>query len=172
MDWNFRNIVLTIAIIMLCLCLIAIGVRLYNKKYNYVWPPVIGECPDYWEDQGDFVGMVAGVGGPDKINDKTDPTNREVFVKTSKCVNVKGLGNNAVLPSSISQMTGKQGLIAKCEWARQSGVTWDGVSPDTIPGGNCQQHFNPNPDSESDGAAGIYLGVAVAVIAIALCSLM
>ncbi len=116
--------------------------------------------------------MVSGVGGPDKINDKTDSTNREVFVKTSKCVNVKELGNNAVLPSSISQMTGKQGLIAKCEWARQSGVTWDGVSPDTIPGGNCQNHFNPKTDSESDGAAGIYLGVAVAVIAIALCSIM
>lgn len=172
MDFNFRNIVLIIAIIMLCLCLIVIGIRLYNKKYNYVWPPVVGECPDYWEDQGDFVGMINTENGSKKINKNNDTPNSEVYVKTSKCINVKGLGNNATLPSSISEMTGKNGLIAKCNWAKQSGITWDGISPDTIPGGNCERHFNPISDDGNDGATGIYLGVAIAVIAIAVCSII
>jgi len=171
MDWNFRNIVLAIAIIMLCLCLIVIGVRLYQKKYKYVWPPVLAECPDYWENRGTLGVMVTGRNGPQAITNEIDALNSELFVKTTKCVNVKGLANNATLPQSISEMTGKQGLIAKCQWAQQNGVTWDGISPDNIPGGSCQERFNPAPD-DGNGVGGIYLGVALAVIAIALCSFM
>lgn len=47
---TFQSIVLIIAIVLLIICLIIIGVSLANSKKNQVWPPMIGQCPDYWID--------------------------------------------------------------------------------------------------------------------------
>ena len=47
---GFQKIVLTTAIILLVLALIAFAVVLYNRKFNQEYPPVTAECPDYWVD--------------------------------------------------------------------------------------------------------------------------
>ena len=47
---NFQRIVIIIAIILLIVCLILIGLVLVNSKSAQQWPPMIGDCPDYWVD--------------------------------------------------------------------------------------------------------------------------
>lgn len=45
---SFQQIVVTIATIILIVCLILIGITLHNKNGKEVFPPVIASCPDYW----------------------------------------------------------------------------------------------------------------------------
>ena len=47
---NFQSIVLTIAVVLLIICMILIGIALAKSKNTQQWPPLIGDCPDYWVD--------------------------------------------------------------------------------------------------------------------------
>ena len=50
MEISFQKIVLIIAIIFLILFLVLIGTSLSNSNNDLDWPPVVGNCPDYWVD--------------------------------------------------------------------------------------------------------------------------
>ena len=50
---TFQKIVLVIATVLLIIILIVIGVTLSNAYSDAQWPPVVGECPDYWVDTGE-----------------------------------------------------------------------------------------------------------------------
>jgi|TARA_B100000575_G_C23066858_1_gene614340 type IV secretory pathway TrbF-like protein len=105
---NFQRIVMTVAIVILIICLIAIGIAMYNSKYSKVYPPVVADCPDYWLDLGD-------VGGAD-------------------CVNVKNLGSdncNKTMNFTTDVWTGDDGLCYKSKWAKACDLTWDGVTNNT-----------------------------------------
>jgi hypothetical protein len=107
---GFQKFVLFIAIILLTIVLIFIGFAL-RKKSTAVWPPVIGDCPDYWIDTS---GNGAG------------------------CVNIKNLGNGTCKPTGTDKyltmdftqpsFVGGAGLCAKYNWANSCGVTWDGIT--------------------------------------------
>jgi hypothetical protein len=107
---SFQKVVLISAIVVLILVLIFIGFALNNARQS-VWPPIIGDCPDYWED-------VSGNG--------------------SMCKNVKNLGNgtckptgsNKYLTMDFTQPTflGGNSMCAKYKWATSCGVTWDGIT--------------------------------------------
>jgi hypothetical protein len=107
---TFQKIVLFIAIIILILALVFIGYVL-KKSHMSDWPPIIGDCPDFWTD-------LSGNG--------------------SKCVNVKNLGNGTCKPSgntkyltmdfSQAPFTGGNGLCSKYKWAKNCGITWDGIT--------------------------------------------
>ena len=47
---NFQSTVLTIAVVLLLLCMILISIALVKTKNTEQWPPIIGDCPDYWID--------------------------------------------------------------------------------------------------------------------------
>ena len=48
---SFQSVLLTIAIIVLIIVLIFIGIMLSKSSNSAVdWPPIVGECPDYWID--------------------------------------------------------------------------------------------------------------------------
>jgi len=118
---SFQKIVLTIAIIILVIILVIIGYLLVKNPSVNTWPPIIGQCPDYWVD---FSGNGAN------------------------CVNVQSLGNCSATgnincpdasyntPStgmnfSTSAFTNSQtGLCNKYNWASTNGITWDGIWPD------------------------------------------
>ena len=112
---NFQTIVLSIAAFILIVILIIMAYVIMKSKNSQRWPPNIGDCPDYWEDQRDPKGA-----------------------KGSKCVNIKGLGKNYdenVIPSSPFIMdfsgaayVGSQGLCNKYKWAKGYEVTWDGIT--------------------------------------------
>jgi hypothetical protein len=109
MAWNFQKIVLTIAIILLICALIFIGVSLAQSTEEESWPPIVGDCPDYWVD-------LSGNG--------------------AMCVNTKSLGtcniptsdNKNSMDFSGSGFSGSNGTCAKYTWANGCGVTWDGVN--------------------------------------------
>lgn len=96
---TFQKIVLFTAIVILILILVFIGYALQKSKAS-VWPPLIGDCPDYWVD-------MSGNG--------------------SMCTNVKNLGNGNCPPSGSNKyqvvdfsqpaFTGGNGSCAKYTWA-------------------------------------------------------
>ena len=47
---NFQYAVITIVILLLIISLILIGIALAKSKNTQQWPPVVGNCPDYWTD--------------------------------------------------------------------------------------------------------------------------
>jgi hypothetical protein len=119
MELTFQKIVLIIAVILLILTLVLIGYSLSKAKSEAIWPPMIGDCPDYWVD-------LSGNG--------------------AKCVNTHSLGTCNIPSSgkenamdfSTSVFTGSNGLCAKYTWAKNCGVTWDGINSGV-----------PNPCSKS-----------------------
>jgi len=115
MAWNFQSIVLTIAIILLIVTLVLIGIALSKSKYANGWPPVTGDCPDYWVD-------LSGNG--------------------AACYNSKNLGvqncskttyngtykDEKVMDFTTAAFTGDNGACTKATWANKCGVSWDGIT--------------------------------------------
>ena len=111
METSFQKIVLIIAILFLTLFLVLIGLSLSNSSSTVGWPPIVGNCPDYWVD-------LLGNG--------------------SKCFNSQHLGTcPAYMPSESNQNTmnfnkapfiGTDGKCAKYRWANNCKLSWDGLT--------------------------------------------
>lgn len=102
---SFQSTVIYVGIVIFILIFIFIALRLYFSNNNYVYPPVIPSCPDYWED------LSTGKKG-------------------SKCVNKKNLGKcgNDDMNFTTSKWIGHRGMCNKNIWANSCGITWDGIS--------------------------------------------
>jgi len=101
---NFQKSVLLIATILLIIFLILVGIVLVNSKNSKTWPPLIGECPDYWID-------TSGNG--------------------AKCENVYSLGKSGTpspMDFSVAPYIGTRGLCKKYEWAMTNNISWDGIT--------------------------------------------
>jgi hypothetical protein len=107
---NFQSIVLTIAVVLLIICMILIGIALAKSKNTQQWPPLIGDCPDYWVDMSQ---------------------------NGAQCVNIKDLGTcNGSVPAghhlqmdfTVAPYIGQTGLCSKYSWATGCGITWDGIT--------------------------------------------
>jgi hypothetical protein len=100
---DFQRLVIIIAIIILILILVLTLIVMYVSKSKQTWPPVTGDCPDYWID-------LSGNG--------------------AMCVNTKRLGtcNNESMNFSVAPWVGSNGLCAKYNWANACGVAWDGIN--------------------------------------------
>lgn len=109
MELSFQKTVIVIAIILLILTLVFIGYSLSKAKSEAPWPPMIGDCPDYWLD-------LSGNG--------------------AMCVNTKSLGTCNIPTSgqknsmdfSTGVYTGENSTCAKYMWAKNCDVTWDGIT--------------------------------------------
>ena len=116
---SFKYSVLYVSVIILIISLIVIGLSIKNSVSSSTWPPVIGNCPDFW---------------------KFDDTSRE-------CVNINGLGNtdDSYCPNypsagnstcdrfNFEDNTAYSGNVGKCEkqkWADSLGLSWDGITND------------------------------------------
>jgi hypothetical protein len=106
---SFQKIVLVCAIIIFILTLILISYALVNAQSTANWPPLVGDCPDYWID-------TSGNG--------------------ASCVNVKNLGTcppakgqtYLTMDFTTNAFTGSNASCAKYKWANSCGVSWDGVN--------------------------------------------
>uniref|UniRef100_A0A6C0KFH4 CPW-WPC domain-containing protein n=1 Tax=viral metagenome TaxID=1070528 RepID=A0A6C0KFH4_9ZZZZ len=99
---NFQKIILIIATIILVFSLLTIGLLIRSSKTDLVFPPMIGQCPDYWKE-----------------------------ISNNVCKNVLNLGKmtcDHVKDFSGSEYQGKQGTIEKCNWAKSCDLVWDGVT--------------------------------------------
>ena len=105
----FQKIILYAAIIILIIALIFIGISLnYSNDVN--WPPMTPQCPDYW--------TIDGSGN------------------NASCINVKDLGTckpakgekHVTMNFNTPAFTGSNEMCAKYTWAKNCGVTWDGIT--------------------------------------------
>lgn len=111
---SFQKIVMISAIVILIVSFIFISFALVYSKQNINWPPVTGDCPDYWVD-------TSGNG--------------------ANCVNVKNLGtckpaggqDYLTMNFNSSVFTGSDANCAKYNWAKSCGVSWDGISYGVAP---------------------------------------
>ena len=104
---TFQKVVLFAAIIILILVLVFIGYALHKARAS-VWPPLIGDCPDYWVD-------MSGNG--------------------AMCTNVKNLGtcpsggkSNLIMDFNVAPYNGANSSCAKYTWAKNCGISWDGIT--------------------------------------------
>ena len=96
---NFQQIIIFIASILLILILTFIGYSLYNNQFNNEFPPVLGECPDFW------------------------------VAKDKRCYNPKNLGNcTGPMDFNTSQFQGNNGNCEKANWATSCNVSWTGIT--------------------------------------------
>ena len=100
---NFQRIVLIVAALIFIIALSLIAYSMHKSHNNTVWPPVVGQCPDYWID-------LSGNG--------------------DSCSNVMNLGtcNVKTMNFDVAPYTGAGGSCAKYKWAVGCNVTWDGIT--------------------------------------------
>ena len=106
---GFQKIVLTIAIGVLIIIMVIIGIALSKATYGESWPPIVGDCPDYWVDMSG---------------------NGSACLNThhlGRC-NIPSEGNPNTMNFSTDPFTGDEGLCSKYKWAKSCGVTWDGIT--------------------------------------------
>ena len=106
---SFQKAVLMIAVVFLIFFLVLIGVALKNSSSDADWPPIVGNCPDYWVD-------LSGNGS-------------ECFNSHSlgKC-NLPKEGEQGTMNFDQAPFNGSDGDCSKYNWANKCGVTWDGIT--------------------------------------------
>lgn len=122
---HFQKIVLIIATILLIMILLIIGLTLSKKTYlnlpsifgsslakkinSLKWPPIVGECPDYWVD-------ISG-NGEACFNSH----------RLGKC-NIPNDQNKNTMNFNTSAFNGPNEKCAKYTWAKNCNITWDGIT--------------------------------------------
>ena len=112
---TFQKTVLTISVIVLIFSLIILGLFLAKSLFEDSYPPVISDCPDYW--------------------DVTYNENDEVVCKNTSTIN-KGRGDvpggecndypvNTFLGGGLQN---EDILCEKYKWSKKCDITWDGVT--------------------------------------------
>jgi len=106
---SFQKTILTIAIIILIVMLVVIGVALSKSTYQDTWPPIVGECPDYWVD-------LSG-NGEACYNSKN----------LGVC-NIGDKGEAGTMNFNQAPYNSDNGNCSKYKWASACKVTWDGIT--------------------------------------------
>lgn len=108
---SFQKTILIGAIILLIIMLVVIGVSLSKSTNEQVWPPIIGECPDYWVDMSG--------NGEECLNSHS----------LGKCnLPVDGQPGMDTMNFNEAPFNSANGLCAKNKWARACDITWDGIT--------------------------------------------
>ena len=112
---TFQKTVLTISVIVLIFSLIILGIFLAKSLFEDSYPPVISDCPDYW--------------------DVTYNENDEVVCKNTSTIN-KGRGdvpggecNDYPVNTFLASGSQKEDILCeKYKWSKKCDITWDGVT--------------------------------------------
>ena len=109
---RFNKIVLTIAIVLLCISLTVLGVFLSKSMFEDSYPPITSDCPDYW--------------------DVSNNLNGDIICNNVSTIN-KGRGdslcNNYPVDEFEAGGSGKYDVICeKYKWAKKCNITWDGIT--------------------------------------------
>ena len=125
---TFQKTVLTIAIVLLIICLIFIGAMLYSSKYSAKFPPVNSACPDYWVDLGPSKenGNKSMCVPPGYVNPETgqpvSPPIPGYGSDDGSCRQPQYVDGSAKMSSSE--------LCDNSRWAKKCNYSWNGVTND------------------------------------------
>ena len=102
---SFQKMVIYVALAILVILLVVIGINMHAAAKDATWPPMVGDCPDYWHDEG---------------------------TKGSKCVvNTDDVNKgDAASPKNfnVAPFNTSGGRCAKYRWAVSNDVSWDGIT--------------------------------------------
>ena len=98
---TFQSTVIVIAEVILVISIVIIGINLYRQKANVAYPPIIADCPDYWEIDGTMC---------------KKPTHNSLV---TDCPNTD---------FGTPMYKGNTGPCEKKKWAKLCKVTWDGIT--------------------------------------------
>ena len=111
----FKSIVLTIAVVLLIICLAMVGVGLvFGSKSKKKFPPVQSDCPDKWTAKSGSSGVSC----------------------SPPAGNGKGTAGCGSISASHPQFSGPSGQCNKYKWANKCGVSWNGVTNASQPCGD------------------------------------
>lgn len=95
--------VLMVAGLILLVALSFIAYSLYKLRTNRKYPPVVGDCPDYW--------------------DSAEEGGKQI------CKNTKNIGTCGKTMNFLSpQFVGMDGICNKAKWAKSCELSWDGIT--------------------------------------------
>jgi hypothetical protein len=116
---SFQVIVLSIAVVVLVLVLTFIGVVMSKQTASTVYPPTMGDCPDYWEVRADGKGCNVPLQGKPNSGAKK-------FTPDTKALREdKSLASGQYINFKDNAWTNV--CTKKC-WATDNGIKWDGVT--------------------------------------------
>ena len=105
----YQQIILLITVSMLVIILVMFFFFTKKTTTNKTWPPIIGDCPDYWVD-------LSGNG--------TACYNKQNLGTCNKHTDIdKNTMNFNVAPYNSDTTN-----CSKYTWATNCGVTWDGIT--------------------------------------------
>jgi len=144
---NFQKIVLIMATIILIIILLFIGINLAKLSSNQVWPPVIPQCPDYWE-----------------IDESEDKPKCKNTLKLGTCSASSGTDYQLVDFNS-PEFTGDNALCSKYNWASKCNVSWDGITYGVEnPCITAQNAIISENEKKNSGSSSYFIVVVIIVI--------
>ena len=109
---TFQKTVLTITVIVLIISLIILGLFLAKSLFEDSYPPVISDCPDYW--------------------DVSYNSNNDIVCKNISTINTgtgaEGCGDYLTSSSLLSGPEKEDVLCEKYRWSKKCNIIWDGVT--------------------------------------------
>lgn len=107
---NFYKIIPIIAIVLLLICLSAVGVALNYTSQDVVFPPNISDCPDFFVK-----------------NNNNECVNKKNLGKDDpqKCTDVDFDSEDKYKNPGMGKLSG---ICEKKKWANDCKVNWDGVT--------------------------------------------
>lgn len=124
---RFYNIVVIVAIVILILCLIAVGIMLQKKNEETIFPEKVSPCPDGWEVTSE-AGCKVPAAGHKNLPDDSSTFNYDtkIWNDTNGSV-LDGTGINTFTNGNIIYLA-ETSRCNKKKWAKDNGIIWDGAS--------------------------------------------
>ena len=113
---QFNKIVLIIATIVLIVMLVLLYLFLSKALFEYSYPPVISDCPDYWDVSLDSDGNKICVNNM-LVNSGTNSV---------ECNNINPAQFN------LESTNKEESICSKYSWAKKCKITWDGITNNNI----------------------------------------
>ena len=95
---NFQEIVIYVALVIMIIALIVVFMMLYYSSDNRQFPPIVGQCPDFF-----------------------------VIDNTGKCINFAGVGNPTYTVTPKTSLSPEEACGLKNELITNR-QTWDGIT--------------------------------------------
>jgi hypothetical protein len=115
---NYNKTVLVVASVLLIFGLVIIGFFITSTQKNSTYPPVIGDCPDYWD-----VGYDS--------NKKKICTNRRSINSGLASPPAAAADDCRAYPVALFSASGTSDNDIICEknkWAKRCNIHWDGIT--------------------------------------------
>ena len=107
---SFQKTTLIVSTVLLIIALIITGVLVMKALMNEKYPPIISDCPDYW--------------------DVTYNSDKNLVCKNVSTINRgrSGCNNYPVSQFLLNGSTDNDILCEKYKWSKKCDIAWDGVT--------------------------------------------